>query len=68
MFLLCRKSDRGQINIICQGDCESFITHYIKYNLSDRDVSRYVVLEPKEIPISNFIKDEEMVPLEPKTE
>jgi hypothetical protein len=58
MFLICRKVSEGPINIICRGDCESFVKHYVKFNLDERGRSETSILRTEEIPIETFMDSE----------
>lgn len=58
MFLICRKrgnSTDGPVNVVCQGDCEEFVLHYVKYNIGPESIDNFVIFEAKEVDIKKYL-------------
>lgn len=66
MYLICRRNGRqGPLSIVCWADCDSFVSHYIKHNVTDPDRANYVILKAEEVNINMFIdKDQTKEPCE----
>jgi hypothetical protein len=67
VFLICRRSE-GPLSVIARGDCESFVTHYLKYNVGERDIENFQILKTEEVDINQFLEKKIEIPLEPKQE
>ena len=60
MYLICRKQGNSSdvLRLECQGNCPEFVAHYLKYNISDSDLSRTVVVKGEIVPMTDFVVEE----------
>lgn len=55
----------GPLAIAARGECEDFIKAYLKYNIMERDLENYEILETKVLDINQFIEKKVEAPLVP---
>lgn len=58
MYIICRKHGNASevLRLECVGNCPEFVTHYLKYNISDSDMARVVVFKAEDVPLEEFVE------------
>lgn len=57
MYLICRRQGNASdvLRLECQGNCPEFVAHYLKYNITDSDLTRTVVVKGEIVPMNEFV-------------